>query len=158
MIVNPINNCTKVIPVVTILLRALEKAPNDHGVIMWKANLRKSVLERLGDLEVEECYSVATLLDPRYFSMTIEILIIIFKVQGSFFFRSKVFLANAKEKLAMFIESELSKDREHVEVKQDTLPVVDTDPIDQAGTSCSITEQIAKKIRLEKKQQVNITL
>ena len=52
----------------TILLRALEKAPNDHGVITWKANLRKAVLERLGDLEVEENYSVATLLDPRYCS------------------------------------------------------------------------------------------
>ena len=52
---------------ITILLRGLEKAPNDHGVIMWKTNLRRAVLERLGGLEMEECYGVATLLDPRYY-------------------------------------------------------------------------------------------
>ena len=57
---------------ITILLRGLEKAPNDHGVIMWKTNLRRAVLERLGGLEMEECYSVATLLDPRYFIYYIE--------------------------------------------------------------------------------------
>ena len=57
---------------ITILLRGLEKAPNDHGVIMWKTNLRRAVLERLGGLEMELCYSVATLLDPRYLIYYIE--------------------------------------------------------------------------------------
>ena len=65
-----------------------------------------------------------------------------------------MFLANAKEKLALFIESELGKSKHPVEVKEDKFPVDDpTDP--PATTSVPIAQQIAKKIRLENQQQVS---
>ena len=65
-----------------------------------------------------------------------------------------MFLANAKEKLALFIESELGKSKHEVEVKEDKFPVDDpTDP--PATTSVPIAQQIAKKIRLENQQQVS---
>jgi hypothetical protein len=55
----------QVIPVVGILLRALDRAEGDLGVIGWKARLRERVMVRLGNVENENIYSVATLLDPR---------------------------------------------------------------------------------------------
>ena len=65
-----------------------------------------------------------------------------------------MFLANAKEKLALFIESELGKSKHEVEVKEDKFPVDDpTDPPET--TSVPIAQQIAKKIRLENQQQVS---
>jgi hypothetical protein len=54
-----------VIPVVTIILRSLDRTEGDHGVIGWKARLKERVLARLGNVEREQIYSVATLLDPR---------------------------------------------------------------------------------------------
>ena len=65
-----------------------------------------------------------------------------------------MFLANAKEKLALLIESELGKSKHEVEVKEDKFPVDDpTDP--PVTTSVPIAQQIAKKIRLENQQQVS---
>ena len=65
-----------------------------------------------------------------------------------------MFLANAKEKLALFIELELGKSEHEVEVREDKFPVDDpTDPL--ATTSLPIAQQIAKKIRLENQQQVS---
>ena len=70
------------------------------------------------------------------------------------FFRSKVFLANAKEKLALSIELELGKSKHQVEVREDKVPVDEpNDP--PTTTSLPIAQQIAKKIRLENQQQVS---
>ena len=49
------------------------------------------------------------------------------------------------------------KDKDQTEVQEEKLPVVVVDPIDLPGTSTlPIAQQIAKKIRLENQQQVNI--
>ena len=50
---------------VTIMMHSLDRSENDHGVIGWKAKLKESINQRLGGIEFEEQYSVATLLDPR---------------------------------------------------------------------------------------------
>ena len=55
----------QVIPMVTIMMHSLDRTENDHGVIGWKAKLKESINQRLGRIEFEEQYSVATLLDPR---------------------------------------------------------------------------------------------
>ena len=55
----------QVIPMVTIMMHSLERTEMDYGVIGWKANLKERITERLGNVEFEESYSVATLLDPR---------------------------------------------------------------------------------------------
>ena len=55
----------QVIPMVSIMLHSLERTENDYGVIGWKAKLKERILERLGNVEFEESYSVATLVDPR---------------------------------------------------------------------------------------------
>ena len=58
---------SEVVPTITSLLVTL--SPNDrddHGVKDFKRNLKSSLVERLGNKEVQERYSVATLLDPRY--------------------------------------------------------------------------------------------
>ena len=58
----------KVIPCVTLLLQSLERTGGleDGGVIGFKAELYDSVMERLGDFELERFYIVSTFLDPRY--------------------------------------------------------------------------------------------
>ena len=53
----------QVIPMVTIMMHSLDRTENDHGVIGWKAKLKESINQRLGRIEFEEQYSVATLLD-----------------------------------------------------------------------------------------------
>ena len=50
---------------ITIMMHSLDRTENDHGVIGWKAKLKESISQRLGRIEFEEQYSVATLLDPR---------------------------------------------------------------------------------------------
>ena len=55
----------QVIPMITIMMHSLDRTENDHGVIGWKAKLKESINQRLGRIEFEEQYSVATLLDPR---------------------------------------------------------------------------------------------
>ena len=55
----------QVIPMVSIMLHSLERTENDYGVIGWKAKLKERILERLGNVEFQESYSVATLVDPR---------------------------------------------------------------------------------------------
>ena len=50
---------------VMIMIHSLDRSENDHGVIGWKAKLKESINQRLGRIEFEEQYSVATLLDPR---------------------------------------------------------------------------------------------
>ena len=55
----------QVIPMVTIMMHSLDRTENDHGVIGWKAKLKETISQRLGRIEFEEQYSVATLLDPR---------------------------------------------------------------------------------------------
>ena len=65
-----------------------------------------------------------------------------------------MFQTNAKEKLALSIESELGKSKHQVEVEEDKFPV--DDPTDTPATSSlPIAHQIAKKIRLENQQQVS---
>ena len=77
----------QVIPVVGILLRALDRAEGDLGVIGWKARLRERVMVRLGNVENENIYSVATLLDPRWemdwngFNLT-DFIILTLQLQG----------------------------------------------------------------------------
>ena len=56
---------SQVIPMITIMMHSLDCTENDHGVIGWKAKLKESISQRLGRIEFEEQYSVATLLDPR---------------------------------------------------------------------------------------------
>ena len=53
---------SQVIPMVTIMMHSLDRSENDHGVIGWKAKLKESINQRLGGIEFEEQYSVATLL------------------------------------------------------------------------------------------------
>ena len=55
----------QVIPMVSIMMHSLERTGKDYGVIGWKANLKERITERLGNVDFEESYSVATLLDPR---------------------------------------------------------------------------------------------
>ena len=55
----------QVIPMITIIMHSLDRTENDHGVIGWKAKLKESINQRLGRIEFEEQYAVATLLDPR---------------------------------------------------------------------------------------------
>ena len=59
------NLLLQVVQVVTIILRALDRTEGDHGVIGWKARLKERVLARMGNVEREQMYSVAALLDPR---------------------------------------------------------------------------------------------
>ena len=56
---------SQVIPMITIMMHSLDCTENDHGVIGWKAKLKESISQRLGRIEFEEQYSVATLLDTR---------------------------------------------------------------------------------------------
>ena len=56
-----------VVPTVTSLLVALGPGDgDDNGVKDFKRKLKASLLERLGNKEDLEMYSLATLLDPRY--------------------------------------------------------------------------------------------
>ena len=57
------------IPVVTVLLTALDRAENDMGIIGYKFNMRAKLRAMMGHFEENgnDAYSVATLLDPRYF-------------------------------------------------------------------------------------------
>ena len=52
----------QVIPMITIMVHSLDRTDNDHGVFGWKAKLKESFNQRLGRVEFEEEYSVATLL------------------------------------------------------------------------------------------------
>ena len=55
-----------VIPSVRALIRLLEKTQEtDHGVETTKATLLEAVKRRFNDIESEELYTLATLLDPR---------------------------------------------------------------------------------------------
>ena len=57
---------SEVIPVVTILLAALDRGDNDMGVIGYKYNMRSKLREKMGHFEGVDNYSMATLVDPRY--------------------------------------------------------------------------------------------
>ena len=50
---------------VTVMLHSLERSENDYGVIGWKNKLKERIMQRLGNVEFEEQYAVASLLDPR---------------------------------------------------------------------------------------------
>ena len=55
------------IPAVTMIIKDLEPVPReDHGVIGMKRALKDDMLQRFSDMESQEHYSVATLLDSRY--------------------------------------------------------------------------------------------
>lgn len=74
------------------------------------------------------------------------------------FFRSKVFLDAAKAKIIHLIESEVDKDKIPLDnvcgpSKEEPIPTVDPSLLNQP-TSSSISQQIMKRIRLEKMQEV----
>ena len=71
------------------------------------------------------------------------------------FFRSPVFLENAREKLIKAIELEISEDEDPAEKVLEESDSVDSSPIDPSPlANSSISQQIMKRIRLEKQHQV----
>jgi hypothetical protein len=69
------------IPIVTTIIKALEKTSSDASVQELRIAIKNSMENRFSAMEQTEHYSVATLLDPRY---------------KWYFFRSKAALQNAK--------------------------------------------------------------
>ena len=55
-----------VIPFVTGLVKSLEDAPEDHGVLTWKRALKNNIETRFCDIESNMHYTVGTMLDSRY--------------------------------------------------------------------------------------------
>ena len=55
------------IPVVTVLLAALDRGENDMGIIGYKFNMRAKLRAMMGHFEEDgnDAYSVATIVDPR---------------------------------------------------------------------------------------------
>ena len=50
----------------TLRTKLSDLSPQFEGVKGWKKNLLRNLEARLGYLETEEQYTIATLLDPRY--------------------------------------------------------------------------------------------
>ena len=55
-----------IIPVVNSIMRSLEISDSDAGVTRMKREMLKSLKDRYRHMESNECYSLATLLDPRF--------------------------------------------------------------------------------------------
>ena len=63
---------SEVVPTVSSLLYALGPGGSgDQGVKDLKRRLHANILHRLGDKEMDEAYSVATLLDPRFYNFLV---------------------------------------------------------------------------------------
>ena len=130
----------KVIPVLTILLAALDRGNDDLGVAGYKFNLRSKLRDKMGHFESIDIYSLATLVDPRY---------------RRTYFTDKEKAITAKKKLVSLINAEIGTEDPSM---VDTLPCSATsehvtesgDILQHAG---SIIQQIAKKIRLEEEER-----
>jgi hypothetical protein len=127
---------SEVVPVVTILLNALAQGKNDAGVIGYKFNLRSRLRDSMGDFEKNPTYAVATLLDPRY---------------KATFFQDVENVDAAKKNLISLIKAEIlyeeGEPAQH-DRRSSASSTSDVEPHE------SIMGQIAKKIRLDKEQQV----
>ena len=130
---------SEVIPVVTILLAALDRGNDDLGVVGYKFNLRSKLREKMGHFESIDIYSLATLVDPRY---------------RRTYFTDKTKAKTATKKLVSLINAEIEME---VPAFDDTLPCpvvaereTETANLQQSG---SIIQQIAKKIRMEEEER-----
>ena len=130
---------SEVIPVVTILLAALDRGNDDLGVVGYKFNLRSKLREKMGHFESIDIYSLATLVDPRY---------------RRTYFTDKTKAKIATKKLVSLINAEIEME---VPAFDDTLPcpVVAERETEAANLqqSGSIIQQIVKKIRLEEEER-----
>ena len=139
---------SQVIPMITIMMHSLDRTENDYGVIGWKAKLKESINQRLGRIEFEEQYSVATLLDPRLVLMDGTHhynYVYIFRYKQTFF-RDQEALDRAKTKLVTLVEMQMGPtDEEHV-VASTSFQTSNQNE----ESSSSMIEQISKKIRLDK--------
>ena len=54
-----------VIPFVTAIVKSLEDASEDRGVLTWKRALKKNMEKRFSEIEETKHYTVATMLDSR---------------------------------------------------------------------------------------------
>ena len=137
---------SEVIPVVTILLAALDKGDHDLGVTGMKFNLRSKLRANMGNLEDVDIYAVATLVDPRY---------------RTTYFIDKEKAKTAKEKLVSLINAELASDTDYLGAGNELLLLeASVENEIESGSnmphSDSIMQQVAKKIRLEEEKTVEM--
>lgn len=123
-------------PVTTILLNALARGKNDAGVISYKFNLRSKLRGSMGDLEKNLDYAMATLVDPRY-KFT--------------FFQDSANVDAAKASVINLIKAEIPYE-DSEPAQQDRRSSASSVEVEQENVS--IMGQIAKKIELDKEQQV----
>ena len=96
------------VPTITSLLVALSPSPGeDQGVVDFKSKLKRSMLDRLGDKELIERYSVATLLDPRYSKLSRTNLILIICRFKNCFFNKKQAKDQAEAALLRLLKAEV---------------------------------------------------
>jgi hypothetical protein len=132
---------SEVVPVTTILLDALAQGKNDAGVIGYKFNLRSRLRESMGDFEKDPTYAVATLLDPRY---------------KATFFQDVENVDAAKKNLIAMVKAELPHDEASEPDQPDRRSSTSTIGELEQHENVSIMGAIAKRIKLDKEQQVGV--
>ena len=90
------SSISKVIYVITLIMRNLKETLADHGVKQLKRALKAGMEDRFNEIETQDVYALSTYLDPRYKGL---------------FFRDPENAAQAKAKLVEKLEKMLTEER-----------------------------------------------
>jgi hypothetical protein len=130
---------SEVVPVTTILLNALARGKNDTGIVGYKFNLMSRLRDSMGNFEKDDTYAVSTILDPRY---------------KATFFQDAENVDAAKKSVITMIKAELPCDEDTELAQHDRRSSASSIGEVEQQENVSIMGQVAKRIKLDKEQQV----